>query len=227
MNVMKKAHQATRAMIANNVSGSYANLFKMALIQAHKDFKKWSSEITNRVTTVDFVTGETVTKEFTDSQTGDQIEYEHECKRAAKYSRILVEWVFNGEWASYNDRTYTAEQLASQRKLNTRIEDEKRVVKKIVERAIRTGYMVSLYDGEEFTVKRSTDKQAILDAIYTTDMDKLVFRSVATGEQVGAVLLVYGNSASEVMNDWHDSAIMNDILADATEYCRKLEAKGL
>lgn len=152
-----------------------------------------------------------------------------ELERAAIYSHICVleQSETDGLWRTYKDITLTPAQNKAQRALNTRIADEKRAVKKIVEAAIRLGYMVSLYDGEEYTVKRSTDKKAILAAIYTTDMDRLYFRVKATGEQVGSVLLVYGNSASEVMADWSDCDEVNTILADAKAFCDKLSEKGL
>lgn len=130
-------------------------------------------------------------------------------------------------WYIEDRRTYSDADLKAIHALNQRIKDEQKAVKKIVERAIRTGYMVSLYDGEEYTVKRSVDKKAIMAAIYTTDMDRLYFRVKATGEQVGSVLLVYGNCASEVMADWSDNDAVNDILADAVAFCEKLSAKGL
>lgn len=115
----------------------------------------------------------------------------------------------------------------TQCKLNARIKNETKVVRKIVERAIRLGYIVSVYDGEEYCVKRSTDKALIMASVYSTDMDRLHFRNATTGEMIGSVLLVYGNSASEVMADHTDVAMVDDILADAKTFCDKLASEGL
>lgn len=150
-----------------------------------------------------------------------------ELERAGLYSQICVLEFKDNLWTTYSDKNITPAQNKSQRALNTRIANEKKAVKKIVERAIRLGYMVSLYDGEEYTVKRSVDKAAIMAAVYTTDMDRLYFRVKTTGEQVGSVLLVYGNSASEVMADWSDCPEVDDILADAKKFCDQLADKGL
>lgn len=150
-----------------------------------------------------------------------------EFEKAAIYSRILVEKLQDdGSWFEYSDDYISPDQNKRQRALNTRIKEETKVVRKIVERAIRLGHMVSVYDGEEYPVKRSTNKALIMVNVYATDMDKLYFRNAKTGESVGCVLLVYGNSASEVMADWSDNEATNDILADAKEYCDKLAAKG-
>lgn len=148
-------------------------------------------------------------------------------KREAKYARILVENFIPGVgWVWYEDKRYTATDLASQRKTNKRLKEERKVFKKVVESALRLGYIVSLYDGEEYTVKRSSDKAAILAAGQTTDMDRLYFRVAATGEQVGYVMFIYGNQASEVMADWVDNEQVEAILTDAIAYTEKLSAKG-
>lgn len=158
---------------------------------------------------------------------GERFDAQRALKKAAIYSRILTEKLLDdGTWYEWENLYITPEQNKAQRALNTRIKEEQKVVKKIVESAIRLGYMVSVYDGEEYPVKRSVDKALILANIYQTDMDRLFFRLAKTGEQVGSVLLVYGNSASEVMADWSANDDTNAILADALAYCDKLASKG-
>lgn len=153
-------------------------------------------------------------------------------KTSAAFSSILVErnWIdiqdSSVSWTVYEDNKFTPEQLTQQRKLLARIANEQKAVKKVVESAIRLGYMVSLFDGEEWSVKRSTDKKLIMANVYATDMDKIQFRNKVTGESVGFVLFIYGNCASEVINDHTDTDEVATILADAQAFCDKLSAKG-
>lgn len=110
--------------------------------------------------------------------------------------------------------------------IDARIEREKSVVRSIVSSAIAMGYSVSLYDGEEWTLKQCVDKTALMAAVMTTDCDKLAFRKLGELGVCGSVLLVYGNSASEVMADWTDNEETNKILKNAILQCERYEAKG-
>jgi UDP-N-acetylglucosamine 2-epimerase len=111
--------------------------------------------------------------------------------------------------------------------IDKRIENEKSVIRSIVGSAIAMGYSVSLYDGEEWTLKQSVDKAALMDAVMTTDHDKLAFRKLGELGVCGSVLLVYGNSASEVIADWSDNKEVNNILKNAIAQCERFSAKGL
>lgn len=61
---------------------------------------------------------------------------------------------------------------------------------------------VSVYDGEEWTVHRSTDLPEILNALATTELDELVAADAA-GTRKGWFLLVWGNAedGSELVAD--------------------------
>ena len=93
--------------------------------------------------------------------------------------------------------------------------DDFALVSALVDAALAKGYSVSIYDGEAWTVKRSTDRAELMAAIGTTDMDTLRIRK-ACGAAVGSVLTVYGNG------DWStiaDSSVSPEIeaLTDAAE----------
>jgi hypothetical protein len=88
---------------------------------------------------------------------------------------------------------------------------EARIARKIVKDALANGWTVSVYDGEEWTVKRSADSRAILDALCTTDSDVLRLRD-ASGEPVGNIWLVWGND-EDVISDHTDSEAMADFMA--------------
>jgi len=85
---------------------------------------------------------------------------------------------------------------------------EFRIISGIVRRAISKNYTISVYDGEEFTVKRSRDPAEIIGALATTEQDALVLRD-ADGRKVGTISLVY-NGDDTVVADHTD----NDETAD-------------
>jgi len=117
-------------------------------------------------------------------------------------------------------------EVASYKAIDRRIAGEKAVVRAAVRNAIKLGHTVSVFDGEEWAVKRSTNEREVMAEIYATDMETLAFRK-ADGELVGKVWLVYGNSASEVMSDWSDSEAMATILAPAKRRADKYAELGL
>ena len=72
---------------------------------------------------------------------------------------------------------------------------ERGVATRLVRAALHAGYTVSVYDGEEYTVKRSHRERQILDALATTGEDVLVIRDSA-GERLGVLSLIWGNEES-------------------------------
>ena len=82
--------------------------------------------------------------------------------------------------------------------------DEARAARKLVKLALAKGYLVTVYDGEEYTLERSSDKNAILAALCTTGRDALRFTTVE-GERIGVIGLVWGNSAEELISDCSDN----------------------
>lgn len=86
----------------------------------------------------------------------------------------------------------------------SRIKAEGQVAQRLVAHALAQGWSVSVFDSEEWTVKRSRDNAKIMDALFTTDDDRLRFRDEA-GEDKGTVWLVYGNAGYEVISDYSTS----------------------
>jgi hypothetical protein len=81
-------------------------------------------------------------------------------------------------------------------------EDEKLIAAALVLTALKSGYAISVNDGECFTVKKSRDMGLILGALGTTEADQLVIRNAEDSKQVGWVHLVYGNSPDELVCDY-------------------------
>ena len=88
---------------------------------------------------------------------------------------------------------------------------EARIARKIVKDALANGWTVSVNDGEEWTVKNSTDSRAILEAMCSTDSDVLRLRDAA-GEAIGNIWLVWGND-EDLISDHTDSETMAEFMA--------------
>jgi hypothetical protein len=72
----------------------------------------------------------------------------------------------------------------------------------IVEAALAKGWAITVNDGEEDAIKRGTHRQQVLDAMSSTDDDRLTFFDMGNGgARVGSVWLIYGND-QDVVSDW-------------------------
>ena len=82
---------------------------------------------------------------------------------------------------------------------------ERGVATRLVRAAIHAGYAVSVYDGEEYPVKRSRKERQILAALASTEEDWLVIRD-GTGERLGSLRLIWGNdpTGEELIADYTD-----------------------
>lgn len=81
-----------------------------------------------------------------------------------------------------------------------RVEMEARVIRRLLRYLLQDGHAVSLFDSEEWSVKKSTDFTELADWIHATDEQILRWRDPA-GELIGGFHIVYGNSAAEVIAD--------------------------
>jgi hypothetical protein len=90
---------------------------------------------------------------------------------------------------------------------------EKLIVEAFLDEALTAGYSVTVFDCEEFTLKRSRDKASILAAMFTTDDDRLYLHkpgeAPAENEPSnrllhyhGWVWFVYGNGGWDVISDY-------------------------
>lgn len=85
---------------------------------------------------------------------------------------------------------------------------ERSIARRVILDALRAGYTLSVYDGEEVTLKNSTSVKAILAAMFSVDDDYLLFHKdghTATkfaGDNDGWVRFVYGNDGPDVVNDY-------------------------
>jgi hypothetical protein len=82
-----------------------------------------------------------------------------------------------------------------------RIRHEGRIAESLVAAALAAGYTVSVYDSEEWTVKRSSDAATIIAALFSTDEDQLVMRD-SERRKVAWFQLTYGNDGFDVIGDY-------------------------
>jgi hypothetical protein len=89
--------------------------------------------------------------------------------------------------------------------------EERFVVKQIVGRALDKGYLLTAYDGEEYPIKNSDDLEAVMAGLGHCD-DEWLIVSNADGKRIGAIYLVYGNDADEVVADCTDKPEILEIV---------------
>ena len=82
-----------------------------------------------------------------------------------------------------------------------RIDIEKQIVTCIVDTALAKGYRVSVYDGEAYPIKQSTDRTAILKELFACDDEWLIIRDEHKAK-IGTVTLIYGNDGWDVVSDY-------------------------
>jgi hypothetical protein len=82
---------------------------------------------------------------------------------------------------------------------------ENQIVERLVTDILAAGLTVSVYDGEEYPLRHSTDMRAIMDALASTDMDELVLHEPKNAQGLrmrkGWVSLVWGNDC-DVISDY-------------------------
>lgn len=77
---------------------------------------------------------------------------------------------------------------------------ERKIVRKLIETIHAEGLTISVNDGEETTLRRSTDPDVVMDHLCTTEYDWLYVYDAA-GHRLGAYMLVWGNDR-DVISDF-------------------------
>ena len=90
---------------------------------------------------------------------------------------------------------------------------ERRIVTRIIAAAFQRGYTISVFDGEEWTLRRSTKRTAIEAALASTGEDSLRLRD-KDGADVGTIYLVWGNDpeGDELIADYTDNETMRNFI---------------
>lgn len=95
------------------------------------------------------------------------------------------------------------------KQLQNRMRMERRIVTFMLEDAIKQGFALSVFNGEEVTVKKSTNATELWEACRSVDEESILFYK--DGVRVGHVCLVYGNDGWDVISDYTTN--LHDVLA--------------
>ena len=133
------------------------------------------------------------------------------------------------EWRETDNRAYYIDQLLTKADMRAipyhmarveeqfghllRRDNERQILEKLVDDALAVGCTVSVYDGEDWPLKRSQDRAAILEATRSTDADVLAFYGV-DGEKIGNVWLIYGNDY-DLISDCSEGEALQALLNGA------------
>jgi len=79
---------------------------------------------------------------------------------------------------------------------------ERRIAKQCITDLLAAGFVISVYDGEETTLRRSDNLTAIINAMGTTDEDHLFAYLPDVKGPKGRVFFVYGNEPGVVIADY-------------------------
>lgn len=84
---------------------------------------------------------------------------------------------------------------------------EARAARKLIRAALAEGWTVSVNDGEETTVRRSSREREIFDALCTTGEDIITIHLPVGGKPGGTFWLIYGNDddGTELIADHTDN----------------------
>lgn len=99
------------------------------------------------------------------------------------------------------------------------------ICRRMAESLIGQGYVLSVWDGEEYAVKHSADVEAVMQNLLACDEEivRVSLRDTVTGatKSQGTVTLVYGNDGWDLIAD--HAVGLTEALADVTAYAASLE----
>lgn len=91
-------------------------------------------------------------------------------------------------------------------------ETERRMADALIDAVLERGMTISVHDGGEWVLKRSTHRAEIRDALASTDNDTIKMRHT-DGSSFGSVWLVWGNGI-DLFADWSASGELDDMVWD-------------
>lgn len=99
---------------------------------------------------------------------------------------------------------------------------ERAIAREAIKGLLADDFKISVFDGEQTTLKDSTDAAAIEAAMFTTDEDQLL-ASHQNVDEKGWVLFIYGNDGHDVIADHTTNLEMS--LKGAAELADKIAAE--
>jgi hypothetical protein len=94
---------------------------------------------------------------------------------------------------------------------------DRSICEQIVASALACGYRISVHDEESEVLNKSSDPAEIVENMFGTDMDTLVFFN-GQNRIVGSMVLVYGNDPGDVISDYSATASMEALYASVAAH---------
>lgn len=111
--------------------------------------------------------------------------------------------------------------------VNTRISIEKKIAKAIIKTMRKAGYSISIFEGEDYSIRRSKNKADILEAMFSTDEDRIdLYKKDAldgTVKRHGWIMMIYGNDGYDVVNDYTTN--LEELMKPINKLCDELQEK--
>lgn len=108
--------------------------------------------------------------------------------------------------------------MATQERL-TMTPIEKQIVEYLINQAINTDYLISIYDGEGYAIKLSNDPVAVINAMHLTDADRVDIIT-QSNKYIGYIILVYDNDSYDVIHDYSES--LTDFMSPVETFAESL-----
>lgn len=105
------------------------------------------------------------------------------------------------------------------------LELDKTIREALVDKLLEMGFAAGVYDGEEYTVRNSTDAAKIKAALGTVDIDWLI--AYRNGRTYGHFMLVYGECGYDVVCDYTTNLdSVYDAIRPIIDKCEKEYDRG-
>lgn len=105
---------------------------------------------------------------------------------------------------------------------NSKHTAERAIAKAAIADLLAAGFVVSLFDGEAYPVKKSSNAKEIFAAMFSVDEETLIARD-ASGTKIGVVNFVYGNDGYDAMAEYSEA--LHAVLTGARTEADKREAQ--
>lgn len=83
---------------------------------------------------------------------------------------------------------------------------------KLIKNALAKGYVISVFDGEEWDVKKSKSYKEIKDSIESVEVAQIRIRSEDDGYLIGWAQIIPDLEPDETVADFTDNEPMHDLL---------------
>ena len=92
--------------------------------------------------------------------------------------------------------------------------------KHLVKHALAKAHTCSVWDGEEWQVKRSVAYQEIVDAIESVEEAEMTIRDIEGNKEAWVLISAFGLADDETVMDYSDNKFMQD-------WCKDYEKSGI